>query len=127
MSVELPGEVASLGRRAGAITIDWFASSFVALLIFPGTQWGHANAALPLEIVFYVEITVLTWLFASSFGQRLLGVRVVAMDGSRLVLWRVAVRTALICLVIPAVIFDSQGRGLHDRAVGSVVLRRMAS
>ncbi len=45
------------------------------------------------------------------------------MDGGRLGLGRVALRTVLICLVIPAVVIDSYGRGLHDRAVGSVVVR----
>ncbi len=44
-------------------------------------------------------------------------------DGSRLGLGRVALRTLLICLVIPAVVIDPSGRGLHDRAVGSVALR----
>ena len=38
-------------------------------------------------------------------------------------LGRAALRTLLICLVIPAVVMDSYGRGLHDRAVGSIVLR----
>jgi hypothetical protein len=38
-------------------------------------------------------------------------------------LGRVVLRTLLICLVIPALVLDSDGRGLHDRAVDSVVLR----
>jgi len=32
-------------------------------------------------------------------------------------------RTALICLVIPPLVWDSDGRGLHDRAVDTVVVR----
>ena len=45
--------------------------------------------------------------------------------GQRLGLWRTIVRTVLICLVIPALVYDSQGRGIQDLAVGSrVVLRR---
>jgi uncharacterized RDD family membrane protein YckC len=35
-----------------------------------------------------------------------------------------AVRTVLLCLVIPAAVMDSNGRGLHDIAAGTVVLRR---
>jgi uncharacterized RDD family membrane protein YckC len=60
---------------------------------------------------------------SASFGQRLLGVSVMRMDGGRLALWRVFVRTLLICLIIPAVVFDNTGRGLHDRVVGSVAIR----
>jgi hypothetical protein len=45
------------------------------------------------------------------------------LDGGRLSLWRIALRTVLVCCVIPALIYDSTGRGLQDRAVGSVVIR----
>jgi uncharacterized RDD family membrane protein YckC len=33
------------------------------------------------------------------------------------------VRTVLLCLVIPAFIWDRDGRGLHDKAAGTVVVR----
>jgi uncharacterized RDD family membrane protein YckC len=125
MSVELPGEVASLVRRAGALIIDWFACLLFAKLVAPALQLGEAPF-LPLAI-FFVEVTLLTWFVAASFGQRLLGIEVISIDGQRLMLWRIALRTLLICLVIPAVVFDSQGRGLHDRVVGSVAILRKPS
>ena len=124
---ELPGEGAGLSRRAAAICIDWVASMLVASVVFPGLRPWNSNASFPILLVFYVEVCLFTWLFASSFGQRLLRVEVVDLTGARLTLWRIALRTLLICLVIPAVILDSQGRGLHDRAVGSVALRLRAS
>jgi uncharacterized RDD family membrane protein YckC len=34
-----------------------------------------------------------------------------------------ALRTALLMLLIPALISDRDGRGLHDRAAGTVVVR----
>ncbi|MDP2013013.1 MAG: RDD family protein [Actinomycetota bacterium] len=125
--LQLPGKVAGLGRRLAAITIDWVASVLVASVIFPGLRPWSDNAALPILAVFFAEVSLFTWFFASSFGQRFLRVEVVDLAGRRLSLWRIALRTLLICLVIPAVIFDSQGRGLHDRAVGSVALRSRAS
>ena len=76
-------------------------------------------------VIFALEIILLTWLTGSSFGQRILGIAVVTDSGQRLALWRTIVRTVLICLVIPALVYDSQGRGIQDLAVGSrVVLRR---
>ena len=33
-------------------------------------------------------------------------------------------RTVLLCLVIPAVIWNAQGRGMHDVAAGTAVVRR---
>ena len=77
--------------------------------------------------IFALEIVVLTWLTGASFGQRLLGLRVVLVSGDRVGIFRVALRTALLCLVIPAVVFDSEGRGLHDRAAGSRVIRVRSS
>ncbi|MDQ1739361.1 MAG: hypothetical protein QOE53_1013, partial [Pseudonocardiales bacterium] len=36
---------------------------------------------------------------------------------------RVLLRTVLLVLVIPAVVWDRDGRGLHDRLAGSAVVR----
>ncbi len=125
--LELPGEAAGLGRRLAAVTIDWVASLLVASVVFPGLRPWSEGASFPILLVFFAEVTLFTWFFASSFGQRLLRVEVVDLHGERLSLWRIALRTLLICLVIPAVIIDAQGRGLHDRAVGSVAVRMRAS
>lgn len=111
------------GRRIVAFLIDWFASVLVALLAFPQFGYGTNASMLATLLVFALEVIVLTWLTGASFGQRILGLRVVSIDGGRLPLWRVVVRTALILLVIPAVVYDDQGRGLHDRAAGSMVVR----
>jgi hypothetical protein len=34
------------------------------------------------------------------------------------------VRSVLLCLVIPAVIFDPDQRGVHDKAMNTVLVRR---
>ena len=72
--------------------------------------------------IFAVEVTILTWLWGSSFGQRIVGVRVVGRT-RRLGLVAALLRTVLICIVLPPLIWDADGRGLHDRAVDSVVIR----
>lgn len=77
--------------------------------------------------IYLLEATLLTWLIGASFGQRIMGVAVVAMNGANLAPWRTFVRTLLILVVIPAVIIDSNGRGLHDRLVGSMAIRRRYS
>lgn len=113
---------AGLGRRFAAICIDWFVSIAVALLLFRSATYGSLESSVATLLVFATEVIVFTWLISASFGQRLLGMSVVRVDGGRLSLWRIIVRTLLICLVIPAVVYDSSGRGLHDRAVGSIVI-----
>lgn len=120
---EIPGEVVGLGRRLVALAIDWLVAIGVSLLLFRDVAYGSLESSVAILMIFAAELILLTWLTGSSFGQRILGVQVVRMDGGRLGLGRVVLRTALICLVIPAVVIDSNGRGLHDRAVGSVVVR----
>ena len=117
----VPGPPAGLGRRAGAIVIDWAASTLLTLVVFRNVTYPSNESAFATLSIFALEVIVLTWLTTASFGQRILGICVLAVDGSRLALWRVALRTLLICLVIPAVVYDSDGRGLHDRVVGSRV------
>ncbi len=119
----LPGEVAGLGRRLAALCIDWLVSIGVSLLLFRDVAYGSQESSIAILLIFASEVILLTWLTGASFGQRILGVKVVRMDGGPLGLGRVALRTLLICLVIPALVMDSYGRGLHDRAVGSVVVR----
>lgn len=118
-------EAAGLGRRVVAVTIDWAASLAITSLFLPIGQ--SLDSSLLTLVIFFVEVTLLTWLMGASFGQVLMRLRVQRVDGGRLSLWRVAVRTLMICLVIPAVVFDPDGRGLHDRLVGSRVMRMSAS
>jgi len=117
-------EPASLLRRVGGIAIDWLASIILARITFPGVEYGSSASALATLAIFAIEVTAFTWLIGSSFGQRLVGIMVVAANGGRLSLWRCLVRTLLICLVIPALVYDSKRRGLQDLAVGSLVLVR---
>ena len=120
------GRVAGFGRRFGAICIDWAVALGMTFLLFRQAQYGSAASQAATMSLFALEVTLLTWLSSASFGQRLLGMVVQRVDGSRLSFGRVVVRTLLICLVIPALVLDSDGRGLHDRAVDSVVLRSAA-
>lgn len=118
-------EAAGLGRRVAALAIDWAASLAITSVFLPIGE--SLDSSLLTLGIFYLEVTLLTWLMGASFGQVLLRLRVVRLDGGRLPLWRVAVRTLLICLVVPAVVFDADGRGLHDRLVGSRVMRVSSS
>ena len=58
-----------------------------------------------------------------SPGHRIMRLRVIRLGGGWTGLWRPIVRTALLVLVIPAVIWDADNRGLHDKAAGTVLIR----
>ena len=115
-----PGSMATFGRRVVALFIDWIAALLISRALV-GTPETVLESFATL-IIFALQVTVLTWLWGSSFGQRLVGIRVVGRT-RRLGLVGAALRTVLICIVIPPVVWDSDGRGLHDRAVDSVVVR----
>lgn len=114
------GSMARLGRRVIALCIDWFAATLIAwALVFEPQSSAESFATLG---IFALQVTVLTWLWGASFGQRIVGIRVQGR-ARRLGLAGAALRTLLICMVIPPLIWDADGRGLHDRAVDTLVLR----
>jgi len=115
-----PGSMATTGRRVVALFIDWIAALLISRALV-GTPETTLESFTTLGI-FALEVTLLTWLWGSSFGQRIVGVRVVGLT-RRLGLVAALLRTLLICIVLPPLIWDTDGRGLHDRAVGSVVVR----
>ena len=112
--------MATTGRRVVALFIDWFAAMVVARALV-GTPESTLESFATLGI-FAIEVALLTWLWGSSFGQRIVGIRVVGR-ARRLGLTGSMLRTILICLLIPPLVWDSDGRGLHDRAVDSGPVR----
>lgn len=115
---EGPGSVAGMGRRFLALFIDWLAAVLVARLVTA----GDPPAFLPL-VIFFVEVALLTALMGSSFGQRIMGVRIISLSTGRLDPARSALRTLMLCLVVPPLIWDRDQRGLHDKAANSVAIR----
>ena len=114
------GSRAPLGRRVVALCVDWAVASGISYGFFA----YDAGATLA---VFAVMNLVLVGSVGSTIGHRLLGLRVrrLGVAGPHLVgFGRAAVRTLRSCLVSPAVVGDAAGRGLHDCAAGSVIVRR---
>jgi uncharacterized RDD family membrane protein YckC len=116
-----PGSVARFGRRLVALCVDWLLALLVARVVLRIDSWNALQwAALGL---FTVYNTVLLGLLGSSVGHRLLGLRLVRLDGGDPGLLRAAARAVLLSLAVPALIWDRDQRGLHDRFVGTVLRR----
>ena len=114
-----PRSVGRLGRRIGAIAIDWAISYLIALAFFRWDQTG-----LMILAVFAVEQILFLLVVNASLGHLILGLRLVPLVPGYLGVWRPIVRTILLCVVIPAVIYDKDHRGLHDKVAGTVLVRR---
>ncbi|MEO3973060.1 RDD family protein [Streptomyces sp. CAU 1734] len=116
-----PGSIAPLGRRFGALFVDWGLCLLIAYGLFAaGDQQAAGNWALGIFLVLSL-LTVGTVGFTP--GKRAFGLRVVSQDGGRLGFGRAAVRGLLLALAIPALIWDRDGRGLHDRLGHAVQVR----
>ena len=118
-----PGSIGGFGRRLIALCIDWAAAQLISVALL-GVEWGSggAYAFVPLG-VFALENLLLVSTTGTTLGHRLLGLRVRSVTRPALTPLQVVVRTLLLCLVIPAVIWDRDGRGLHDRAAGTAIVR----
>ncbi|MEV5463654.1 RDD family protein [Streptomyces sp. NPDC002788] len=118
---EGPGSIARPGRRLGALAVDWGLSLLIAYGLITQSYNEAAQIWAPLIMFALMVLTVGTVGFTP--GKRLLGIRVLALDTGRVSPWRAVLRTVLLFLAIPALIWDRDGRGLHDRLAGTVEVR----
>ena len=110
-----PRSVAGVGRRIGALFIDWLMCTIIALAAFHSQYWTI--------VVFGAEVYLLTALTGFTVGKRIVGLRVVRLDGKPVGLWWALLRTLLLLAVVPPLVFDSDLRGLHDKAANTLVIR----
>ena len=120
------GSRAGLGRRVVALAIDWVACMLISASFFDGEPMVTLG-------IFALENLVLVALVGATLGHRIAGLQVRRLEVAQgkveqkvggVGLVRSLVRTVLLCLVIPAVVWDAQGRSLHDRFAGTVITRR---
>jgi hypothetical protein len=142
-----PGSLAPVWRRLLALVIDWAACVLIAAAFFDGDPLAQLA-------VFAVENLLLVGTVGFTLGHRVLGLRVRRVLAPRSVLpagtvpgedagagagtattaepgpdvppgpFLALIRTVLLCLVIPAAIWDADGRGLHDRFASTAIVRR---
>lgn len=120
-----PRSIARIGRRFGALLVDWLIGYGLAAL---GITLGFVTAAtLPsaVLIMWFVVGVVSLRLFGFTPGQYALGLMVIPVDNRLHVgLGRAIARGAILALVIPALFIDGDGRGLQDRFTATAVVRR---
>jgi uncharacterized RDD family membrane protein YckC len=103
--------------------VDWLICDLIAagLMDYRLGQAG-AGSFKPLG-VFVLMNLLLVGTLGSTIGHRLLGIRVVRIGGATAGPFLVAIRTVLLAVVIPAVIWDRDTRGFHDKIAGTVTVR----
>lgn len=111
-----PGSVAGVGRRLAGITVDWALALLVSAAFLGGDPWGTLG-------VFVLVQVLLVGTLGAAPGHALLGMRVERVGGGWAGPGRAAVRSFLLGLAVPALVWDRDQRGLHDRAAGTVLVR----
>lgn len=127
------GSMAKMGRRTLAIFIDWGISTLVGYSLTQyltqptSTQDQYQAAVTTQNLVVLSVFGVQQWLLIAtlgfSIGHRIVGIAVRRLDGRWVGFWRSLIRVGLLLLVLPATIWDADNRGLHDKAVGTVLVR----
>ena len=111
------GASARFGRRLGGLVVDWVVALVIARVMF------GANSLAPVGVLL-AEHVLLVGTAGATIGHRVFGMRVETLQGEHPGPLKVVVRSVLLALAIPPLVMDADQRGLHDKAVGTVVARR---
>ena len=118
----------SQGRRMLGIALDWLAAYAITLGFFAGggdfleRSRGVGGTVL---LVMALQYLILVSFGGSSFGHRLVGLKVIRFsDGGTASPVQVLIRTVLMIIIITAITFDENGRGVNERLSNTVLVRR---
>jgi uncharacterized RDD family membrane protein YckC len=99
--------------------IDWILALLIARAFLRSAGVGSFGPLLML----FVEHALLVGTAGGTIGHRLVGVRVESLDGARPGLRQALSRSLLLVLAVPALVWDRDQRGLHDKVAGTLVAR----
>ena len=110
------GSVAPFWRRPIALVVDWGLCLLISHFLFGG------DALATLSLFALVNVLLLT-LFGATPGQFATLVRVLPVRGRSPMVLRAVVRTLLMLLLLPAMVWTRDGQPLHDVAAGTAGVR----
>lgn len=117
------GSLVGSGRRVAALMIDWVMAGGVSVLLLGGDALDSRLSSVVLMVWFVVGVVTVT-LFSFTPGQYCVGLQVARVDRPVPVgIVRALARQVLLVFMVPALITDTDGRGMHDRATGTALVR----
>ena len=115
-----PGSAAPPGRRGLGLLVDVVLAALIAGL-FTYPQMPQTWSWLAWFVIAVLPVSA----FGFTPGMAVTRIWVARVDGAAMVgVPRALVRCVLTALLIPAVLWNLDGRSWHDRLSGTVVLRR---
>jgi len=112
----------SQGRRMLGVLIDWLMSYAIAIGFF--VEFGQSSMGAVVFLIFTVQYLVFAALGGATPGHRIMGLKIVRFtDGRMPTPLQALIRTALLVLIITAITFDQNGRGINERLSNTVLVK----
>ena len=112
----------SQGRRMLGVLIDWLLCAAIAKGFFDGgLRWPEPYVT---PLIFFIQYWIFASLGGATPGHRIVGLKIVRFsDGGMPTPVQALIRTGLLVVVVTAITFDQNGRGINERLSNTVLVR----
>ena len=112
----------SQGRRMLGVLIDWLMSYAIAIGFF--VEFGEPSMGAVVFLIFTAQCLLFAALGGATPGHRVVGLKIVRFsDGGMPTPLQALIRTGLLVLIVTAITFDHNGRGINERLSNTVLVR----
>ena len=112
----------SQGRRMLGVLIDWLMSYAIAIGFF--VEFGESSMGAVVFLIFTAQYLLFAVLGGATPGHRVVGLKIVRFsDGGMPTPLQALIRTGLLVLIVTAITFDQNGRGINERLSNTVLVR----
>jgi len=112
----------SQGRRMMGVLIDWLMSYAIAIGFF--VEFGASSMGAVVFLVFTAQYLIFAALGGATPGHRIMGLKIVRFsDGQMPTPIQALIRTSLLVIILTAITFDQNGRGINERLSNTVLVR----
>ena len=112
----------SQGRRMLGVLIDWLMSYAIAIGFF--VEFGKPSMGAVVFLIFTAQYLLFAALGGATPGHRVVGLKIVRFsDGGMPTPLQALIRTGLLVLIVTAITFDQNGRGINERLSNTVLVR----
>ena len=112
----------SQGRRMLGVLIDWLMSYAIAIGFF--VEFGEPSMGAVVFLIFTAQYLLFAALGGATPGHRVVGLKIVRFsDGAMPTPLQALIRTGLLVLIVTAITFDQNGRGINERLSNTVLIR----
>lgn len=111
----------SQGRRMLGLALDWVLCNLITHAFI--TPFESKNFSFSVYFLYIGQYLLFTILGGATPGHRIVGLKIVRfLDGQLPTPKQGLIRTALLAIVVTAITFDQNGRGINERLSGTVLI-----